>query len=91
MNQPRFPTLSWVMQPAGVTHLPRRHSPQARLSCHPLWPEAFMEVFLLNMMGSAAVASAVIAGVMSTRLSREIARSCDSRPEPPKPNGRAIN
>jgi hypothetical protein len=50
-----------------------------------------MEVFLLNMMGSAAVASAVIAGVMSTRLSREIARSCDSRPEPPKPNGRAID
>jgi hypothetical protein len=32
-----------------------------------------MEVVLLNVMGSAAVASAVIVGFMATRLSRELA------------------
>jgi hypothetical protein len=41
-----------------------------------------MEVFLLNVMGSAALASAVIAGVMTTRLSREIARAYDPHVEP---------
>jgi len=40
--------------------------------------EALMEVFLLNVMGSAAVASAVIAGIITTRLSREISGSPDS-------------
>jgi hypothetical protein len=50
-----------------------------------------MDVFLLNVMGSAAVASAVIAGVMTTRLSREIARAGDSRLEPLKPNRHAID
>ena len=34
-----------------------------------------MEVFLLNVMGSAAVASAVLAGILTTRLSREISGS----------------
>jgi hypothetical protein len=33
-----------------------------------------MEIFLLNVMGSAAVASAVIVGIITTRLSRDIAR-----------------
>jgi hypothetical protein len=37
-----------------------------------------MEVFLLNVMGSAALASAVIAGIMTTRLSREISGCTDS-------------
>ena len=46
-----------------------------------------MEVILLNVMGSAAVASAVIAGVVATRLSREMAGLRDSRSEraPEKP------
>jgi hypothetical protein len=50
-----------------------------------------MEVFLLNVMGSAAVASAVIAGLMSTRLSREIAHACDSRLEPARPDEHIID
>lgn len=50
-----------------------------------------MEVFLLNVMGSAAVAWAAIAGVMTTRLSREISRASDSRLEHPKPNRCAID
>lgn len=33
-----------------------------------------MEIFLLNVMGSAAVASAVIVGIIATRLSQELAR-----------------
>jgi hypothetical protein len=48
----------------------------------PMDPEAFMEVLLLNVMGSAGVASAVIAGVMAIRLSREIAYASDSRLKP---------
>ncbi|WP_153885307.1 hypothetical protein [Microvirga tunisiensis] len=32
-----------------------------------------MDVLLLNVMGSAAIASAVVAAVMATRLSRELA------------------
>lgn len=47
-----------------------------------------MEVVLLNVMGSAAIASGVIVGVIATRLSREIARACNSRPESPEPNQR---
>jgi hypothetical protein len=47
-----------------------------------------MEVVLLNVMGSAAIASGVLAGVIATRLSREIARACDSRPGAPQPNRR---
>jgi hypothetical protein len=42
-----------------------------------------MEVFLLNVMGSAAFASAIIVGIMTTRLSREMACAPDSRLEPP--------
>jgi len=40
-----------------------------------------MEVFLLNVMGSAAVASAVITGIMATQRSREIARSSEGPPD----------
>jgi hypothetical protein len=36
-----------------------------------------MEEFLLNMMGSAAVASAVIVGFMATQGSRELAGKAD--------------
>jgi H+/gluconate symporter-like permease len=44
--------------------------------------EAYVAVLLLNVMGSAAVASAVVAGVMTTRLSRELAGlgQCGSNP-----------
>ena len=35
--------------------------------------EAYVDVVLLNVMGSAAVASALIVGVMTARLSREMA------------------
>jgi hypothetical protein len=56
----------------------------------PLVLEAPMEVFLLNVMGSAAVASAVIVGFMTTRLSREIACPSDSRLGHPKPNRGSI-
>jgi hypothetical protein len=52
----------------------------------PLVLEALMEVFLLNVMGSAAVASAVIVGFITTRLSREIACPSDSHLEHPRPN-----
>ena len=48
------------------------------LSAFQLMLEALMEVFLLNVMGSAAVASAVIAGIITTRLSREISGTPDS-------------
>ena len=41
-----------------------------------------MDIVLLNIMGSAALASAVIAGIMSQRLSREIAGSVAIRPDP---------
>ncbi len=34
-----------------------------------------MEIFLLNVMGSAAVASAILAGAISSRLSKELAGS----------------
>ncbi len=47
-----------------------------------------MEIFLLNVMGSAALASAVIVGIIATRLSREIARASANRPEHPRPNRR---
>lgn len=50
-----------------------------------------MAVFLLNVMGSAAVASAVIVGIIATRLSREIARANDSCLEHPKQKRRAID
>jgi hypothetical protein len=43
-----------------------------------------MEVFLLNVMGSAALASAVIAGIITTRLSREISGSSDSHLDAPR-------
>jgi hypothetical protein len=33
-----------------------------------------MAIFLLNAMGSAAVASAVVVGFIATRLSQELAR-----------------
>jgi len=45
-----------------------------------------MEMVLLNVMGSAAVASGVIAGFITMRLSREIAGSSDSRLEHPEPD-----
>ena len=35
--------------------------------------EAYVDVLLLNVMGSAAIASAVVAAIMATRLSRELA------------------
>jgi hypothetical protein len=35
--------------------------------------EARMEMFLLNVMGSAAVASAIVVGAMTNRLSKELA------------------
>jgi len=38
-----------------------------------------MEILLLNVIGSAAVASAIIAGAMSTRLSKELAGSAHDR------------
>jgi len=41
-----------------------------------------MDIVLLNIMGSAALASAIIAGIMSQRLSREIAGSVAIRPDP---------
>jgi hypothetical protein len=41
--------------------------------------EAHVEIFLLNVMGSAAVASAVVAGAMSRRLSSELAGLDHSR------------
>ncbi len=50
-----------------------------------------MEVFLLDVMGSAAVASAVIAGIMATRMSREIARASDSDLEHPGQNRDALD
>jgi hypothetical protein len=45
--------------------------------------EACVEVVLLNVMGSAAVATAVIVGVMTTRLSREMAGTTGRQPEKP--------
>jgi hypothetical protein len=45
--------------------------------------EACVEVVLLNVMGSAAVASAVIIGIMTTRLSREMAGTTGRQPEKP--------
>ncbi|WP_154664114.1 hypothetical protein [Microvirga flocculans] len=35
--------------------------------------EAQMAVFLLDVMGAAAIASAIVAGIMASRLSREMA------------------
>ena len=46
-----------------------------------------MDVVLLNIMGSAALASAIIVGIMSQRLSREIAGLATIRPDP-LPDGR---
>lgn len=44
-----------------------------------------MEIFLLNVLGSAAVAAVVVVGAMSNRLSKELAGSAygrlDSRQE----------
>ncbi|MBB3019590.1 hypothetical protein FHR70_002655 [Microvirga lupini] len=47
-----------------------------------------MEAILLNVMGSMAVASAVIAGKIATRLSRELSRTCEASPEHPGPERR---
>jgi len=44
--------------------------------------EALVEVFLLNVLGSAAVASAVVACAMTSRLSRELAGLSGSADEP---------
>jgi hypothetical protein len=49
--------------------------------------EAHMDIVLLNIMGSAALASAIVAGIMSQRLSREIAGLATIRPDP-LPDGR---
>ncbi len=46
-----------------------------------------MDIVLLNIMGSAALASAIIVGIMSQRLSREIAGSVAIRSDP-LPDGR---
>jgi hypothetical protein len=50
--------------------------------------EAYVEQLLLNVIGSAAVASAVVAGAMTTRLSRELAglARCRSNPTREKPD-----
>ncbi|MBD2746174.1 hypothetical protein IC232_05605 [Microvirga sp. BT688] len=48
-----------------------------------------MEMVLLNLMGSAAVASGVLVGIITTRLSREIAQGSDSRLEHPGSNQNA--
>ncbi|MEE1658127.1 hypothetical protein VB618_18155 [Microvirga sp. CF3062] len=50
-----------------------------------------MAVFLLNVMGSAAVASAVIVGIIATQLSREIAHANDTHLEHSKQKRRAID
>ena len=50
-----------------------------------------MEVFLLNVIGSAAAASGIIAGIIATRLSREIAHGCDSRPAHLRPDRHTID
>ena len=50
-----------------------------------------MEVFLLNVMGSAAIASGVLAGIIATRLSWAIAHACDSRSQSPKPNRHSVD
>ncbi len=50
-----------------------------------------MESFLLNVMGSAATAFAVIVGIMTARLSREMARAPDNPRKPTKPTRRAID
>ena len=44
--------------------------------------EAHMDIVLLNIMGSAALASAIIVGIMTQRLSREIAGLAAIRPNP---------
>jgi hypothetical protein len=41
-----------------------------------------MDIVLLNIMGSAALASAIVAAIMTQRLSREIAGLATVRPEP---------
>jgi len=46
-----------------------------------------MDIVLLNIMGSAALASAIIVGIMSQRLSREIAGLATIRSDP-LPDGR---
>jgi len=48
--------------------------------------EARMEIFLLNVMGSAAVASAVLAGAMSNRLSKELAGAARDHSDPNQEN-----
>jgi len=41
-----------------------------------------MDLFLLNVIGSAAVASAVLAGIIANRLSRKIAGSSHTPSDP---------
>jgi len=41
-----------------------------------------MDIVLLNIMGSAALASAILAAVITQRLSREIAGLAAVRPDP---------
>ncbi|WP_201831608.1 hypothetical protein [Microvirga zambiensis] len=41
-----------------------------------------MDIVLLNVMGSAALASAIVAGIMTQRLSREIAGLATIKPDP---------
>ena len=50
-----------------------------------------MEVFLLNVIGSAAAASGVIAGIIATRLSREMAHAHGGGPAGPGPDRREID
>lgn len=59
---------------AGVARLHRRRLQEYRLgyALH-IVAEAQMDVLLLNVMGSAAVASAVVVAVMANRLSKALA------------------
>ena len=58
---------------AEVARLPRRSLQERGLGCVLPVVEAHMDVLLLNVMGSAAVASAVVAAVMANRLSKALA------------------
>ena len=60
--------------PAEVVPLPMQSFQARGLGCtlHVV-VEAHVDVLLLNVMGSAAIASAVVAAVIATRLSRELA------------------
>ncbi|EIM28225.1 hypothetical protein [Microvirga lotononidis] len=59
---------------AGVARLPRQCLQECSLGyvLHVV-TEAQMDVLLLNVMGSAAVASAIVVAVMANRLSKELA------------------